>query len=193
MLPGATILLEALDRCGNALLRDSALEIAVLVVGANSKVGGLRECCALAALILGVDCVMSATFLVAVMGVMIEVSLAFHSVPCAFVRYILLAILSELSLGIFHFSSLPFPSSDGYWKELREPRGVFLAGSSWFRRMFCLLHEPAIIYGLTTIDSPFLWLLFASFAIAALLLRFRWAHFCGGRPATHLTGTVSRA
>ncbi len=85
MLPAATLLLEALDRCGNALLRDSALEIAVLTVGANSKVGGLRECCALAALILGVDCLMSATFLVAVMGVMIEVSSAFHSMNFHFI------------------------------------------------------------------------------------------------------------
>ena len=73
MKPAATLLLEALDREGNGILRDYALEIFVLTLGASSKVGGLRECCALAALILSVDCLMSVTFYIAVMGVMIEV------------------------------------------------------------------------------------------------------------------------
>ena len=77
MKPAPILLLEALDRTGNAVLRDYALEIFVLLVGASSKVGGLREMCALAALILGMDCFMSVTFYIAVMGVMIEVSLLF--------------------------------------------------------------------------------------------------------------------
>ena len=74
MKPAHQILLEALDRVGNAVLRDYTLEIFVLVVGASSKVGGLREMCAFAAIILALDCLSGVTFYVAVMGVMIEVS-----------------------------------------------------------------------------------------------------------------------
>ncbi|KAI5119377.1 hypothetical protein M0805_001053 [Coniferiporia weirii] len=73
MKPASTVLLEALDRVGNAVLRDYALEIFVLTVGASSRVGGLREMCALAALILSLDCLSGVTFYIAVMGVMIEV------------------------------------------------------------------------------------------------------------------------
>jgi len=111
MLPAATLLLEALDRCGNSLLRDSALEIAVLIVGANSKVGGLRECCALAALILGVDCIMSATFLVAVMGVMIEVSSAFHLMTFRFACSIL-ALFFPSTCSVFVRALILHPSTD---------------------------------------------------------------------------------
>ena len=74
MKPSPVLLLEALDRVGNALLRDYALEIIVLLVGASSKVGGLREICALAAIILTLDCICCMSFLISVMGVMIEVS-----------------------------------------------------------------------------------------------------------------------
>lgn len=72
--PAAAVLVEALDRVGNALLRDYLLEIFVLIVGASTRVGGLREMCAFAALILGLDCLSGVTFYVAVLGVMIEVS-----------------------------------------------------------------------------------------------------------------------
>lgn len=83
--PTATVLVEALDRVGNAILRDYALEIFVLVVGASSRVGGLREMCAFAALILTLDCLSSATFYVAVIGVMIEVRVILLSM-CSFFR-----------------------------------------------------------------------------------------------------------
>ncbi|TDL24659.1 hypothetical protein BD410DRAFT_719028 [Rickenella mellea] len=73
MKPSYTLLLEALDRSGNPILRDYLLEIFVLTVGASSKVGGLRECCALAALILAVDCLSLASFYIAVLCVMVEV------------------------------------------------------------------------------------------------------------------------
>ncbi|KAL5476995.1 HMG1 [Sanghuangporus weigelae] len=78
MKPAHQILLEALDRVGNAILRDYTLEIFVLVVGASSKVGGLREMCAFAAIILAFDCLSGVTFYVAVMGVMIEVKRIKH-------------------------------------------------------------------------------------------------------------------
>ncbi|EJD05369.1 uncharacterized protein FOMMEDRAFT_103364 [Fomitiporia mediterranea MF3/22] len=78
MKPAHQILLEALDRVGNAVLRDYALEIFVLAVGASSKVGGLREMCGFAAIILALDCLSGVTFYVAVMGVMIEVKRIKH-------------------------------------------------------------------------------------------------------------------
>lgn len=70
--------MEALDEVGNVVLRDYALEIAVLCVGAYSRIGGLKEFCALAALCLTVDCFLSVTFYVAILSIMVEVS-AFSS------------------------------------------------------------------------------------------------------------------
>ena len=68
------VVLEAVDQVGNGILRDYALEIAVLLVGASSHVGGLREFCALAVLALTLDCFMLCTFYTAILSVMIEVS-----------------------------------------------------------------------------------------------------------------------
>ena len=68
------VVLEAIDQVGNGILRDYALEIAVLLVGASSRVGGLREFCALAVLALTLDCFMLCTFYTAILAVMIEVS-----------------------------------------------------------------------------------------------------------------------
>lgn len=68
------VVLEAVDQVGNGILRDYALEIAVLLVGASSHVGGLREFCALAVLALALDCFMLCTFYTAILAVMIEVS-----------------------------------------------------------------------------------------------------------------------
>lgn len=67
------VVLEAVDQVGNGILRDYALEIAVLLVGASSHVGGLREFCALAVLALTLDCFMLCTFYTAILAVMIEV------------------------------------------------------------------------------------------------------------------------
>ncbi|VDB95645.1 unnamed protein product [Peniophora sp. CBMAI 1063] len=73
MKPTPVLILEALDRTGNALLRDYALEIAVLLGGAYSRVGGLRQFCALAALLLALDACALLTFYVAILAVMVEV------------------------------------------------------------------------------------------------------------------------
>lgn len=72
------VVLEAVDQVGNGILRDYALEIAVLLVGASSHVGGLREFCALAVLALTLDCFMLCTFYTAILAVMIEVSSLDH-------------------------------------------------------------------------------------------------------------------
>lgn len=79
--PAPKIITESLTLVYPPIIRDYFLEIAVLVVGANSKVGGLKEVCALAALILGLDCLLLCTYLAAILGVMIEVSSFIHRSP----------------------------------------------------------------------------------------------------------------
>ncbi|KAH8101970.1 3-hydroxy-3-methylglutaryl-coenzyme A reductase [Cristinia sonorae] len=73
MKPAGDVVLEALDRAGNTIVRDYALEIAVLLVGAYSRVGGLKEFCALAAVAMLLDCVMLSSFYTAVLTIMVEV------------------------------------------------------------------------------------------------------------------------
>ncbi|OSX63533.1 hypothetical protein POSPLADRAFT_1169005 [Postia placenta MAD-698-R-SB12] len=71
--PAGDVVLEALDRVGNTILRDYALEIAVLLVGVNSGVGGLKEFCSVATIALTMDCLMLCTLYAAMLTVMIEV------------------------------------------------------------------------------------------------------------------------
>jgi len=75
--PAPKIITESLSLVYPPIIRDYILEIAVLTVGAYSKVGGLKEVCALAALILAVDCLLLCTYLAAILGVMVEVSQVF--------------------------------------------------------------------------------------------------------------------
>ena len=75
--PAPKIITESLSLVYPPIIRDYILEIAVLTVGAYSKVGGLKEVCALAALILAVDCLLLCTYLAAILGVMVEVSYSF--------------------------------------------------------------------------------------------------------------------
>lgn len=72
--PAPKIITESLTLVYAPIIRDYVLEVAVLTVGAYSKVGGLREVCALAALLLAVDCGLMCTYLAAIFGVMVEVS-----------------------------------------------------------------------------------------------------------------------
>ncbi|PPQ64456.1 hypothetical protein CVT24_008466 [Panaeolus cyanescens] len=71
--PAPKIITEALTMVYQPLIRDYLLEIAVLAIGAYSKVGGLSEVCALAALLLTVDCILMCTYFSAILGIMIEV------------------------------------------------------------------------------------------------------------------------
>ncbi|KAF9564493.1 hypothetical protein CPC08DRAFT_748352 [Agrocybe pediades] len=71
--PAPKIITESLSLVYAPIIRDYVLEIAVLTVGAYSKVGGLKEVCALAALMLAVDCLLLCTYLSAILGVMVEV------------------------------------------------------------------------------------------------------------------------
>ena len=76
--PAPKIITESLSRVYPPIIRDYILEIAVLTVGAYSKVGGLKEVCALAALILAVDCLLLCTYLAAILGIMVEVGNRFN-------------------------------------------------------------------------------------------------------------------
>lgn len=75
-VPSRDIVLSAVAKTGVPIVRDYAIEVAVLVVGAMSGVAGLKEFCHLAALILVFDCFMLMGFYVAVLTVMVEVSVA---------------------------------------------------------------------------------------------------------------------
>ncbi|KAJ7711560.1 hydroxymethylglutaryl-coenzyme A reductase-domain-containing protein [Mycena metata] len=71
--PSGEVVLDALSATYYPILRDYILEIAVLSLGAGSRVAGLAEVCALAALLLALDCLMMCTFLAAILCVMVEV------------------------------------------------------------------------------------------------------------------------
>ena len=64
---------DAADSVGEGIVRDYAIEVAVLGVGVLSGIAGLKEFCALAALTLIVDCIALWTFYVAVMNVIVQV------------------------------------------------------------------------------------------------------------------------
>ncbi len=72
--PASEIVLEAVDQVGPSIARDYLLEILVLLVGVGSGVGGLKEFCSLAALMMGIDCLGLFTLYVGVLAVVVEVS-----------------------------------------------------------------------------------------------------------------------
>ncbi|KAJ7274991.1 hydroxymethylglutaryl-coenzyme A reductase-domain-containing protein [Mycena rebaudengoi] len=71
--PAGEVVLDALSATYYPIIRDYILEIAVLLLGATSRIAGLSEVCALAALLLALDCLMMCTFLAAILCVMVEV------------------------------------------------------------------------------------------------------------------------
>ncbi|KAI5996069.1 hydroxymethylglutaryl-coenzyme A reductase-domain-containing protein [Pisolithus marmoratus] len=73
MKPAAQIVMEAMEKSGGVILRDYALEIVILAMGARSRVGGLQEFCALAGLLLVLDCILFGTFYTAILTIMVEV------------------------------------------------------------------------------------------------------------------------
>jgi hydroxymethylglutaryl-CoA reductase (NADPH) len=73
-VPARDIAVNAVSRVGPSIVHDYALEVAVLTVGAASGVGGLKEFCKLAALILVADCCFLFSFYVAILTIMVEVS-----------------------------------------------------------------------------------------------------------------------
>lgn len=67
------LVVDAVRTKGLVIVRDYAIEIFVLSVGALSGIGGLREFCYLAALIMAADCVFLFSFYVSILAVMVEV------------------------------------------------------------------------------------------------------------------------
>ncbi|KAJ6478566.1 hydroxymethylglutaryl-CoA reductase [Mycena vitilis] len=72
-IPSGEVVLDALSATYFPIIRDYILEIAVLSLGAGSRVAGLAEVCTLAAMLLALDCLMMCTFLAAILCVMVEV------------------------------------------------------------------------------------------------------------------------
>src|SRR5258708_24319460 len=105
MTPAPALTLEALDKVDNIIVRDYALEIAVLLIGAYSKVGGLREFCALAALLLTIDCAAMGTFYVAILSIMIEVRIT---------PWIFCELIPTLFLSFPPHQDVPVPDSFPY-------------------------------------------------------------------------------
>jgi hypothetical protein len=103
-----TVVLDALDTVGSAVLRDYALEIAY------SRVGGLRDLCAFTAILLTIDCVVTLTFYLSVLAVMVEVR--FSALPFISVPSDLRSVPAPLTLvadpGPYHSIVQPFNSLD---------------------------------------------------------------------------------
>ncbi|MCO5590243.1 hypothetical protein L7F22_044212 [Adiantum nelumboides] len=72
-VPAKEVVVAAVDAVGMQIVRDYAIEIAVMAVGATSGLSGLREFCQLAALILAFDCAFLFAFLVGTLTIMVEV------------------------------------------------------------------------------------------------------------------------
>ena len=73
-VPAKEIVIQGFDKTGKQIIRDYAIEIAVLVAGSLTGVQGLKEFCQLAALILVFDCLFLFGFFASVLTVMVEVS-----------------------------------------------------------------------------------------------------------------------
>ena len=72
-VPATQIVVNAVQRVGASIVRDFALEVVVLMIGAASGVGGLKEFCKLAALIVIADCCFLFSFYVAILTIMVEI------------------------------------------------------------------------------------------------------------------------
>lgn len=67
------IVVQAVNKYGGQIIKDYAIEIAVLAVGAISGISGLMEFCQLGALILAFDCIFLFVFYVSILTIMVEV------------------------------------------------------------------------------------------------------------------------
>jgi hydroxymethylglutaryl-CoA reductase (NADPH) len=83
-VPARTIVVNAVETVGTSIVRDYALEVVVLLIGAASGVGGLQEFCKLASLILVADCFFLFSFYAAILTIMVEVSLVTDLISLVF-------------------------------------------------------------------------------------------------------------
>ncbi|BGP57886.1 3-hydroxy-3-methylglutaryl-coenzyme A (HMG-CoA) reductase isozyme [Rhodotorula sphaerocarpa] len=72
-VPSRDIVLNAVSKTGPTIIRDYAIEVAVLVAGVMSGVAGLREFCQLAAVILVWDAFCLVGFFVSILTIMVEI------------------------------------------------------------------------------------------------------------------------
>jgi hydroxymethylglutaryl-CoA reductase (NADPH) len=83
--PARDIVVESISRVGVRIVRDYAIEITVLGLGAISGINGLTEFCQLAGLSLLYDCLLSFGFYISILTVFVEVSVFFfvflHPLP----------------------------------------------------------------------------------------------------------------
>lgn len=116
------IVVDAVNSAGMSIVRDYALEIAVLAVGAASGIGGLREFCYLAAILMTADCVFLFTFFVAILSVMVEV----HRIKLIRGNRLAKASLkrsaSSISLPASSPTDSPPPSKTSFWKSSDGPK-----------------------------------------------------------------------
>ena len=74
MRPAGEIAIHAVNKHGYQLMKEYAVEIGVLLVGACSGISGLKEFCQLGALILAFDCAFLFGFYISILTIMVEVS-----------------------------------------------------------------------------------------------------------------------
>ena len=72
-VPARDIVMQGFDKTGRQIVRDYAIEIAVLLAGSFAGIPGLKEFCQLASLILFFDCLFLFGFFASVLTVMVEV------------------------------------------------------------------------------------------------------------------------
>ena len=72
-VPASHIVQRSVERVGPRIVKDTTLEIAVLILGAASGAAGLKEFCILSALSIAFDCVFLFGFLSPILTVMVEV------------------------------------------------------------------------------------------------------------------------
>lgn len=113
------IVIDAVSQSGISIVRDYALEIAVLSMGAASGIGGLREFCYLAAILMVMDCLFLFSFFVAILSVMVEV----HRIKLIRgnrrARAALKRTASSMSLNT---ADTPSPSTTTFFADGKEPK-----------------------------------------------------------------------
>lgn len=113
------IVVDAVSQSGASIVRDYALEIAVLSMGAASGIGGLREFCYLAAILMVMDCLFLFSFFVSILSVMVEV----HRIKLIRgnrrARATLKRTASSLSLNP---TDTPSPSKTSFWADGKEAK-----------------------------------------------------------------------
>lgn len=124
------LVVDAVKRQGLYIVRDYAIEIAVLSVGAASRIGGLREFCYLgestalivltvAALIMAADCIFLFSFYVALLSVMVEV----HRIKLIRGKTKKNKSLQRSSSGVSLASSVPSPIPSSYGRSSSPKKG----------------------------------------------------------------------